>query len=227
MKEQNIELKLFSKKIKLFIINKFEGIKAEKYKNSDILKIDKINLLNLDEEPLHSIFIGIMLGDGSIYRSSLTSNSSGVALEISFGEKYKSFAEHICNLFIKYIKTKEVNFIQEGVKTVKIKGINKDYINYRIKTKTLPFFNKFHDLFYLYNPKNKKLKKIIPYNIIETMNPKVLAYLIMTDGNYDKLRKRVRIYTNSYTKEEVELLAKSIYLNLNIYTGVLYDRNNQ
>jgi hypothetical protein len=43
------------------------------------------------------------------------------------------------------------------------------------------------------------------------MNPIVLAYLIMTDGNYDKSRKRVRIYTNSYTKKEVELLQKATF----------------
>jgi len=49
----------------------------------------------------------------------------------------------------------------------------------------------------------------------------------MTDGNYDKSRNRVRIYTNSYTKEEVQNLANAINTNLNIYAGVLHDRKNQ
>jgi hypothetical protein len=49
----------------------------------------------------------------------------------------------------------------------------------------------------------------------------------MTDGNFDKGRNRVRIYTNSYTKEEVERLALAINNKLGIYTGVLHDRNNQ
>ena len=39
------------------------------------------------------------------------------------------------------------------------------------------------------------------------MDPTVLAYLIMTDGNFDKSRNRVRIYTNSYSKVEVTKLA--------------------
>ena len=43
-------------------------------------------------ENLHFILIGIMLGDGSIYRSSSTSNSR---FEMSFGSKYKEFAESI------------------------------------------------------------------------------------------------------------------------------------
>ena len=56
---------------------------------------------------------------------------------------------------------------------------------------------------------SNKYVKIIPKNIDELMNSIVLAYLIMTDGNFDKGRNRVRIYTNSYTKEEVERLALS------------------
>jgi hypothetical protein len=45
---------------------------------------------------LHSILIGLMLGDAGIYKSSITSNSR---LEMSFGAKYKQYAEHIENLF--------------------------------------------------------------------------------------------------------------------------------
>jgi hypothetical protein len=59
------------------------------------------------------------------------------------------------------------------------------------------------------------------------MNSTVLAYLIMTDGNFDSNRKRIRIYTNSYSELEVNLLAKSINLNLDIYVGVLHDRKDQ
>ena len=59
------------------------------------------------------------------------------------------------------------------------------------------------------------------------MDPIVLAYLIMTDGNFDRGRNRVRIYTNSYSKEDVERLATAINTNLGIYAAVLYDRKNQ
>lgn len=59
------------------------------------------------------------------------------------------------------------------------------------------------------------------------MNPIVLAYLIMSDGNFDKTRNRVRIYTNSYSKMDVERLAKAIQSKLNIYIGVLHDRKDQ
>lgn len=51
------------------------------------------------------------------------------------------------------------------------------------------------------------------------MNPIVLAYLIMSDGNYDKLRNRVRrrSATNSYSKQDVEKWQKAINDILGIY----------
>jgi hypothetical protein len=91
----------------------------------------------------------------------------------------------------------------------------------------MPIFLEYYNMFYEFNQDSNKYVKIIPKNIDDSMNSIVLAYLIMTDGNFDKGRNRVRIYTNSYSKEEVENLAKAINNNLGIYTGVLYDRNNQ
>lgn len=43
----------------------------------------------------------------------------------------------------------------------------------------------------------------------------------------DKNRNRVRIYTNSYQKQEVENLALTINTKLNIYTAPLHDRKDQ
>jgi LAGLIDADG DNA endonuclease family len=57
------------------------------------------------------------------------------------------------------------------------------------------------------------------------LNPIILAYLIQSDGSFSK--SRVRIYTNSFSKAEVELLALAIKTNLNILTGVTHDRNDQ
>ena len=112
-----------------------------------------------------------------------------------------------------------------------MKGINKVYINYRIKTKSLPIFNYYFNIFYVLNPNIGKYVKIVPKEILSFMNPLVLAYLIMTDGNFDKFRKRVRIYTNSYSKKEVLLIQKAITDNLGIYphsgVGILHDRKDQ
>nr|YP_010846142.1 LAGLIDADG homing endonuclease [Cyathus stercoreus]WEV87329.1 LAGLIDADG homing endonuclease [Cyathus stercoreus] len=171
---------------------------------------------NLPQE-LHSILIGIMLSDGGLYRSSPTAN---VRFEMSFGEKYQSLAFHIGYLFKDYMSN--------PVKSIEVKGKNKVYSNYRLKTKTLPLFNSYYEMFYKYQtePTNKYVK-VVPDNIIDLMDPIVLAYLIQGDGNYDKTRNRVRIYTNSYQKQEVEKLALAINTKLNIYTAVLHDRKDQ
>jgi len=173
------------------------------------------NIKNNLPQELHSILIGLMLSDGSLYRSSPTAN---VRFELSFGEKYKELAFHIGEMFNDYMSN--------PVKSVEIKGKNKDYINYRLKTKTLPVFNSYFDMFYKSTELNKFVK-IVPENIFDLIDPIVLAYLIQGDGNYDKSRNRVRIYTNSFSKQEVENLALAINTRLSIYTGVLHDRKDQ
>jgi LAGLIDADG DNA endonuclease family len=180
------------------------------------MKNNNNNNLNVLSSNLHSILIGIMLSDGGLYKSSLTAN---VRFEMSFGEKYKELALHIGELFKEYMSN--------SVKALEIKGINKVYTNYRLKTRTLPIFNSYHDMFYKLNLETNKYTKIVPENIIDFMDPIVLAYLIQGDGNFDKGRNRIRIYTNSYTKSEVENLALAINIKLNIYTAVLLDRKNQ
>jgi hypothetical protein len=69
--------------------------------------------------------------------------------------------------------------------------------------------------------------KIVPVDIKELMSPVVLAHIIMGDGNIKLHDEIIRIYTNSFSKEEVELLASSITVKLNILTKVIHDRNNQ
>lgn len=101
---------------------------------------------------------------------------------MSFGTKYKQYAENIENLFIDYIKN--------PIKQVEIKVDNKIYINYRLKTKTLPLFNVYHNMFYVLNTDTNKFVKVVPNDIENLMNPIVLAYLIMSDGNYEKLSWR-------------------------------------
>lgn len=182
--------------------------------------LKKKNIQNLEFLPnkLNSILIGIMLGDGSISR---TSNTSNCRFEMSFGFKYKDFAESIGALFKEFIKT--------PVKTIEIKSKckTKTYTNFRLKTVSLPVFNYYFDMFYIFNIEKNKYVKIIPLNISELLDPVVLAYFIMTDGNFDKSRNRVRIYTNSYKLADVVKLALAINERLGIYAGVLHDRKNQ
>ena len=126
-------------------------------------------------QQLNSILIGIMLSDGGMYRSSPTAN---VRFEMSFGEKYKELAFYIGDLFKDYMSN--------PVKSLEVKGKNKVYINYRLKTKTLPVFNSYFEMFYKLDPLTNKYVKIVPTNINDLMDPIVLAYLIQGDGNFDQ-----------------------------------------
>jgi len=65
-------------------------------------------------------------------------------------------------------------------------------------TLTYQAFNYYYDLF------NKNNIKIVPKNIGELLTAKSLAYWAMDDGTAD--RSGFVLNTNSYTKEEVELL---------------------
>lgn len=182
-----------------------------------IYYIIDIKMKDILPQNLHHILIGLMLGDGHIYKPSPTSNSR---FEMSFGKDRELFAKWIGVLFKDYSNT--------GITRTIIKGnSSSSYYNSRFKTKTLPIFNFYHDIFYYANNETWKYKKIVPHNISNLMNSIVLANLIMSDGNFDKSRNRIRIYTNSYSKEEVEILSKSINFNLNIYVGVLHDRKDQ
>ena len=49
----------------------------------------------------------------------------------------------------------------------------------------------------------------------------------MGDGNYLKERNIIRIYTNSFTKNNVILLSNIINDNLSISCKVIHNRNNQ
>ena len=191
--------------------------KTQIYKNNlNNSNLKNSNLFISLPVELNSILIGIMLGDGGMYRSSLTSNAR---LEMSFCEKYKSFAESLGIIFKDYISN--------PVKSIEIKGKGKIYLNYRFKTVSSPIFNQYYEMFYKLNSDSQKYVKIVPTNIIDLVNPIVLAYLIMTDGNFDKSRNRIRIYTNSFKKYEVQNLALAINDKLGIYTGVLHDRKDQ
>lgn len=82
-------------------------------------------------------------------------------------------------------------------------------------------------MFYLYNFKLKKHIKKLPLNIKNLITPIVFAHLIKGDGNFKSDANIIRIYTNSFTKQEVELLSEAIILKLGIKTEVVLDRNIQ
>jgi hypothetical protein len=70
----------------------------------DAIKKNIINKMKNNKLPtkLHNILIGLILGDGHIYKTSPTSNSR---FEMSFGKDRKLFALWISDLFKDYSNT--------------------------------------------------------------------------------------------------------------------------
>lgn len=167
---------------------------------------------------LSQALIGLILGDAHLSKSSPTSNTR---FEMSFKGVYLPFALYIYGLFLPFIGSKP------NILNTKSNISDKLYGSIRLKSLTLPIFNYYHNLFYQWDISLGKWIKFVPSNIMELMTPVVLAFLIMGDGNFDKGRNRVRIYTNSFTYSDCLLLASAIEQKCGIKTSVMHDRNNQ
>jgi LAGLIDADG DNA endonuclease family len=87
-------------------------------------------------------------------------------------------------------------------KTILIKSANvkKIYYGYEFDLFTFSSLNWMYDLFYL------KGKKRISQEISQYLTPLALAFLIMDEGGWVSGSKSVRIATNNFTLQEVDLL---------------------
>ena len=72
------------------------------------------------------------------------------------------------------------------------------------------------DLYKLFYNNNKK--KVIPENIADFLTPLALAIWIQDDGT--RHSSGVRIATNCFTKEEVELLVKALEIKFNLKSSI-------
>ena len=87
---------------------------------------------------------------------------------------------------------------------------NKNYSSLTLRTRSLPLFTEYYKLFYLNGV------KVIPNNIGDLLTPLGLAHWIMQDGSYHKVSKGVVLCTDSFKKEEIELLISVLQTNFNL-----------
>jgi hypothetical protein len=187
----------------------FKNLKLGNYKRNYRLMNDFPNFLK-------DALIGILLSDGGLERSS---NSSNVRLSVIMSMNNYPYIFHLYNLFEPYIDT-----------DLKIMDVNKLYKTYcivRFKTISLPKLLYYYNIFYKKSVVDNKIKKIVPKEIYNKFNEISLAHLIMGDGNFLKERNIIRIYTNSFNKEDVLFLYNIINKLLYIKSKVVHDRNDQ
>jgi len=121
-------------------------------------------------------------------------------------------------------------YIQTSLKDLYVSSVaggDKVHKSFRLKTLSLPLFNFYRDLFYLWDEQLSKFVKVIPSNIFDLLSPAALAAFVMGDGNYQPNANTIRIYTNGFTHADVVLLAKAITLKYGINVGVRHDRKQQ
>jgi hypothetical protein len=188
-----------------------KNLSIEKYKIEYRSKIGMPSYLD-------QVLIGLLLSDGSLEKSSLTSLAR---LSVMFGSLHISYLLHLFNLFEPYTDS-----IMRTIDTYN-KRTKTSHTQIGFKTISLPIFLIYHKMFYIYDDKLKKYTKIVPLNIESIISPIVLAHLIMGDGNFKSKDKIIRIYTNSFRKNDVERLGSAITNKLGILTKTVYDRNDQ
>jgi hypothetical protein len=185
----------------------------------DLSNVSQLRSAKLLPSFLHEVAIGQLLGDASCFGSSPTSHSR---MEWSFGKDREDYAKWINSLFTDYIGT------PLSSRMVSSRADNPaKTVSYRLKTLSLPVFNYYRHLFYVWNEGLAKYVKVIPAPIGELLTPVVLAHLVMGDGNYQGDAKTIRVYTNGFTEEELKMFAKAIQAKYSIDVGVRHDRKGQ
>lgn len=151
------------------------------------------------------MLIGLLLSDGHLVIIKKSSPTSFVRLSVSLGLKHLLYSQYLYELFEPYTNTALVTIDVLNKKT------NTTHQVCKFKTVSLPQLLYYHELFYslkgslalaLPDQPNKLIKKV-PENICDIMSPVILAHLIMGVPKEEKLDNIIRIYTNSFTKNEV------------------------
>lgn len=152
---------------------------------------------------LKEVIVGLALGDIHIRRRKKTHNTY-LCLKQSI--KNEPYIMHLYELFQEYCN------MTPRIRDTRLLGKMHESIYF--DTLSYSAFNKFHDMFY------KEKVKIVPSNIEELLTARGLAYWAMDDGTAD--RSGFVLHTNSFTKEDVELLVRTLkdkfYLDCSIHT---------
>lgn len=153
-----------------------------------------------------SVLVGSLLGDGHAERL----QSGGVRF------RFRQKAEHKDYLFWLWDFFKKRGYCSNNLPVYYVQ--NGQYEAYRFGTYGFSSLLWLYKLFY----NNNKKVKVIPKNIVDLLTPLALAILIMDDGTWKQ--PGVRIATNCFTKQEVELLSLALETKFNLKSS--YEKNN-
>lgn len=184
--------------------------KSSEVKN-ELTKLRSYQRIGPHNIDILSILIGSLLGDGHMEK-----RGQGLGVRVKFEQSSKN-VEYLM-WFHSYLSTRGYCRLEKPEMKKRIKKDGLVIYHYLVNSYTFTSLNWLHDMFYLHNVQTNKLKKTIPLNLSEFLTPLALAIWFMDDGS--KLGQGVKIATNFFSKEEVELLSLIIKKKFNIETSV-------
>jgi len=160
-----------------------------------------INRIGPHDQDIISVLFGLLLGDG------YAENRSGEGVRIAIRQSiiHKEYLFYLYNFFF---TRGYCSNLEPRQYTRTLKGIEKVYYGYEFNTFTFRSFNWIYKSFY------KNGRKVMPLNLELYFTPLSLAILISDDGGYTNAG--VRIATNNFTFNEVEMLANILRNKFNL-----------
>jgi len=145
-----------------------------------------------DSTNTQKILEGCLLGDGHLELHKNGKNASFI-----YNSSSKEHVEYVHNFFLEYCTD---NYQKVHRREYFDNRTNKTYVTYGFKTKSLPFFTKEHDRFYV------NRVKIVPRDL--EMNNKLLLFWYVGDGELDSVYGYIKLHTNSFKYEEILFLCE-------------------
>jgi LAGLIDADG DNA endonuclease family. len=182
-------------------INEDSLFETELILSSTILTSLRLYSTNNSIDEIKEVIVGSLLGDADI---ELRGRAINGRFKIIQSTKYKDYFLMLFEIFSQFCSTPHSSYIYLDSRT------NKEYSSLTLRTKSLPLFTEYYNLFY-YNG-----IKVIPNNIGDLLTPLGLAHWIMQDGSYHKVSKGIALCTDSFKKEEVKLLLSVLQTKFNL-----------
>jgi hypothetical protein len=156
------------------------------------------------DDYLNQMMVGLMLGDGTLVKKYV---GGSTYFKFAQGLVNVDYLQHVFDLF-KRAGYVNMDAASEGKSTIK----GKTYTWYQFSTRSIPEWNDLHAQWYVGKV------KVVPANIFDMLTPVSLAYWHMDDGGWNK--GGIHLNTNSFTKDEVELLANALRVKFNLKCSV-------
>lgn len=181
--------------------NEYNLFETELILSSTLLTSLKSNSTNYSPNQIEEVIVGSLLGDADIEMGARAINGR---FKITQSTKYEDYFYMLFEIFNQFCSN------SPKLNTYLDKRTNKEYNSLYLRTKRLPLFTEYYNLFYLNGV------KVIPKNIYDLLTPLGLAHWIMQDGSFHKVSKGVTLCTDSFTKEEVQLLISVLQEKFNL-----------